>query len=525
MERQYVGARYVPVFAEPLEWDNQRSFEALTIVSYLGSSYTSKKAVPSGVLPTNTEYWAQTGNYNAQVEMYRQEVEQVKNYRSFINLRDFGAKGDGSDCTEIFKDWLTEIIRSGNAGFIPDGEYLINENIVIDESIYITGNGKNSKLIFTGNGISIGNVLNSRGTILSNFAVITKGNGFTGITVTGNKHRLDNLYFSGDNIDTGDSGHYWNTCIRMANAWYSVVSNCETMGGPYHTETVSYNRGVGIDGSGSVNCNVDNCIILNHDIGVKTGSSSEAFRVSNSIILNCNIGFESGGYYDTCVNNVMDMMVQHGVLIKSRGVTVSECFIAQHYYAPQKDNPDYTAITAESGANDGKIIGVYTATTTNPNVGFDVNGNGFIIIGCSLSWFKTGILVNGNNNIINSNVIDNAATCDIKINGNYNNIFSNKLSQERLYYTGNGNETQHNELNLYVPIDFTGQPNESFAVSMTDKYFNSVPSTFVFTYPFGGFTCRVDKSQSTATSLMLIFEGISGNLPTASGTMVIKAMV
>ena len=79
MERQYVGARYVPVFAEPLEWDNQRSFEALTIVSYLGGSYTSKKAVPSGVLPTNTEYWAQTGNYNAQVEQYRQEVVELVN--------------------------------------------------------------------------------------------------------------------------------------------------------------------------------------------------------------------------------------------------------------------------------------------------------------------------------------------------------------------------------------------------------------------------------------------------------------
>lgn len=74
MERQYIGARYVPMFANPVEWDNQRTFEPLTIVTYMGASYTSKKRVPAGVLPTNGEYWALTGNYNAQVEEYRQAV-------------------------------------------------------------------------------------------------------------------------------------------------------------------------------------------------------------------------------------------------------------------------------------------------------------------------------------------------------------------------------------------------------------------------------------------------------------------
>lgn len=74
MERQYIGARYVPKFADPIEWDNQRSFEALTVVNYMGASYTSKKAVPAGVKPTDANYWAVTGNYNAQVEQYRQET-------------------------------------------------------------------------------------------------------------------------------------------------------------------------------------------------------------------------------------------------------------------------------------------------------------------------------------------------------------------------------------------------------------------------------------------------------------------
>ena len=73
--RQYIGARYVPKFADPIAWDNAVAYEPLTIVTYLGTSYTSKKAVPVGTAITNTEYWVATGNYNAQVEEYVEEVQ------------------------------------------------------------------------------------------------------------------------------------------------------------------------------------------------------------------------------------------------------------------------------------------------------------------------------------------------------------------------------------------------------------------------------------------------------------------
>lgn len=85
MNRQYIGARYVPIFADPIEWDSRKSYEALTIVEYLGGSYTSKKNVPSGIEPTNKDYWVQTGNYNAQIEEYRQEAEEAKNIANNAN--------------------------------------------------------------------------------------------------------------------------------------------------------------------------------------------------------------------------------------------------------------------------------------------------------------------------------------------------------------------------------------------------------------------------------------------------------
>lgn len=72
--RQYVGARYVPVFADPLEWSSTQGYEPLTVVLHEGNSYTSRQSVPVGIDINNTAYWAETGNYNAQIDAYRQEV-------------------------------------------------------------------------------------------------------------------------------------------------------------------------------------------------------------------------------------------------------------------------------------------------------------------------------------------------------------------------------------------------------------------------------------------------------------------
>ena len=75
---QYIGARYVPLFADPAEWDSTKQYEPLTIVLHEGNSYTSMQYVPAGIEITNEKFWALTGNYNAQVEQYRKEVADYK---------------------------------------------------------------------------------------------------------------------------------------------------------------------------------------------------------------------------------------------------------------------------------------------------------------------------------------------------------------------------------------------------------------------------------------------------------------
>lgn len=79
--REYVGARYVPIFADPVTWDDERAYDPLTMVQYSGETYMSKQYVPIGApLPTvaqgqeSNEFWVHMSNWNAQVEAYREEV-------------------------------------------------------------------------------------------------------------------------------------------------------------------------------------------------------------------------------------------------------------------------------------------------------------------------------------------------------------------------------------------------------------------------------------------------------------------
>lgn len=85
----------MPLFADPIDWDNTKTYEPLTIVYHQGNSYTSRQSVPAGVDITDTTYWALTGNYNAQIEQYRKETaSKLSNVTTDGTLKGNGTKTD-----------------------------------------------------------------------------------------------------------------------------------------------------------------------------------------------------------------------------------------------------------------------------------------------------------------------------------------------------------------------------------------------------------------------------------------------
>lgn len=133
--RQYIGARYVPKFADPIDWDNTRSYEALTMVSYLGDSYTSKKPVPPGIAINNTEYWALTGSYNSQIAEIRSDLQDLTDsYNVTIQPKDIVCIGDsyglnsagwsgwGYELADIYNNGNVYAAATGGAGWVNASE-------------------------------------------------------------------------------------------------------------------------------------------------------------------------------------------------------------------------------------------------------------------------------------------------------------------------------------------------------------------------------------------------------------------
>lgn len=139
VSRQYIGARYIPIIDG--DWDNTKDYEPLTVVYYAGASYTSMTYVPSGIDISNTNYWALSADYNAQVAYYRNEVlnfeKMVK--EGMIMPEMFGAEGDGLTDDTVAIQSAIDFAATKNATLLLLRNYLVTNTL--DVKCNINGNG------------------------------------------------------------------------------------------------------------------------------------------------------------------------------------------------------------------------------------------------------------------------------------------------------------------------------------------------------------------------------------------------
>lgn len=166
MNRQYIGARYVPkVFNNngSNEWVSGIAYEPLTIVTYLENSYTSVKPVPStvGAPNVNTEYWACTGNVQGiigtlddRLSTAESEIIDLQNltigvHKRYVIISDSYANNtntQGKNYVDLIKEYLSIAdgdiydIHRGGSGFTKsdDNKWLNmlieNANIISDHN-------------------------------------------------------------------------------------------------------------------------------------------------------------------------------------------------------------------------------------------------------------------------------------------------------------------------------------------------------------------------------------------------------
>lgn len=172
--RQYIGARYVTkVYENSLdpssaEWEGGRAYEPLTLVTYLNSSYLSKKEVPASVgdPASNPTYWVITGAYNGQIAYLQTQINELRS-KGYIFLSDsYGQYTDTDGKTYI--DLLTEklnpaysydfhmsgrgFVNTGNGTFLEllqDNESSIADRSAITDVVVLGGANDHDQAVNT----------------------------------------------------------------------------------------------------------------------------------------------------------------------------------------------------------------------------------------------------------------------------------------------------------------------------------------------------------------------------------------
>lgn len=249
----YIGERYVPIFVG--DWDSTMSYEPLMIVQYGNNTYTSKRPVPVGTLPTDTDYWALTGNYNGQIISLQNQVDTLNNSvdpikGAYVTPEFYGAVGDGTTDDSAA---INAALADGRPVVFTTGKtYKCDSFLTINANNKLYGNG--CKILFNGGGT----LTPTDDLMLADHAnnVLIDGFHFELTNPTVLLHCLSFFNSQAFDITNCIFSRFHGTCIRV-NADNSFnIRNCRF----YNVTGDVGNPGECIFGQTWVNATVENCL-------------------------------------------------------------------------------------------------------------------------------------------------------------------------------------------------------------------------------------------------------------------------
>ena len=154
MTTQYIGARYVPKFFENSEgnseWVQNATYEPLTIVTYLGGTYTSKHVVVAGSEnpADNKTDWAFMGLTSGEIASYIRKVEaleiEVANFEQTVNEKVNAVEASDANQNNLIANNTVIANRSASA--------FINQNEIKKKRFVLIGDSYASGTIALGDG-------------------------------------------------------------------------------------------------------------------------------------------------------------------------------------------------------------------------------------------------------------------------------------------------------------------------------------------------------------------------------------
>lgn len=353
INRQYVGARYVPKIMG--EWNKALRYEALSVVTYMGNSFTSKVPVPVNVDITNTDYWINTANYNAQVDEYRKDVSNLSNKVDalpYVTPSMFDASGTGlTDDTDAI---LTSIAyaNTNRKILVFDKTYLVDKELTINSGVNIVIEGTisnlNTLIASAGNAniiIGVNGKINLVGTANVTFRNVAfrgagKGVGNIGINISSFRNTFDNCTFDKFNtaISVGKATN-WNGENRITNCLFQECTTCV------------------IDNDGSDSYFTNNIIHSLCDNSLKGGFGGYEITGNHDYSLN---GMTLSGYCETITSNYFDGY-------KKLTITGNTCpiIVGNTFLGTTKGGNEWCIKFTNNIVNHGNISGNIVIDSTN----------------------------------------------------------------------------------------------------------------------------------------------------------------
>lgn len=305
INRQYVGARYVPKIMG--EWNKALQYEALSVVTYMGNSFTSKVPVPANVEINNTDYWINTGNYNVQVATLSNKFDLLNAY---YTPELFGCVGNGvTNDTINFQKCIDACIQDNKGLICYAGKKYLVDGLNVKNCQYLNFN--NSQLIASNVCKSIITINTNNNNIILENLICVDNNCEATITITYmNHYTLNNISLFNVN----------NKAINFIEGYENTLQNI-------YIETDKVNTAYGLITEKAHDNSFFNFIIKNLKYGMyfKYGPNwVNGFHMwcDNGIMFNNSIGITVGGvtyidnsYFDT-VHTCISMISEnyHGAI-------------------------------------------------------------------------------------------------------------------------------------------------------------------------------------------------------------------
>lgn len=477
-------------------------------------------------------HYYNNGQYYGLLDGVESEISAIDskiNNNVSINVKTLGAKGDGTtDDTTAIQNAVTLCNAKGYNLYFPTGLYKITSTITITANgILVYGDGKeNSKLRFVGcDGIQLSSYYSG----VRNISLYSDTNTKTGIAMLSKAYNIvENVFFRGYSQST----NFWNKCIYMEEVWYSIVKNCDFIGGIGHSNFNGY--GVYVDYSVNnkiVQCNFDALntgVFITNNYSPVSNIKAEGFTISHNLFIESTNGVyaQIGTWLDVS-NNIIDQMTTIGVNFYN----VTGGTIQNNWFNIYPDNVNAICINVLSSntitIDNNTLYSQYTDILYGIKV--DVGSSANTITNNKISTFKTGIDVQGDSNVINGNIITNATTCDINIGGDYNNIQGNVLRNNNLTIASSkvNNISQRDTYNNNFTITLNSESTKIIDVALPSNWFSNKPKTAILQSADANisFIARYmyNDSNTTKSNARFTIQPLSGTFP-ASTTISVNAL-